>query len=283
LRHAKTGAVAATDETSTDPKETTMSVTLERPSTHHARLWLDRPDKRNAFDDELIDALLARFTELAQDKALRVITLGGRGKHFCAGADLNWMRAQGQQSDAENRAGAHKLAALLRQIDTQPQVVIARVQGAAFGGALGLICASHIAIGSDDLRFCLSEARLGILPAVISPYVVRAMGTRQARRYFVSCELIEAEAASRLNLVHEVVPQAELDARCDALVTQLLSNSPNAQRQARELIELAAAPISDASMNATIELIARLRRSDEGQEGMSAFLEKRSPAWVPGT
>ena len=257
-----------------------MSVTLERPSTQHARLWLDRPDKRNAFDDELIDALLAHFTELANDKALRVITLGGRGKHFCAGADLNWMRAQGQQSEAENRAGAKKLARLMQQIDTQPQVVIARVQGAAFGGALGLICAAHIAIGGDDLRFCLSEARLGILPAVISPYVVRAMGARQARRYFSSCELIDAAQAERLQLVHEVVPAEQLDARCESLVTQLLTISPNAQREAHQLIEVASAPISDSSIDATIELITRLRKSDEGQEGMSAFLEKRKPNWV---
>lgn len=258
-----------------------MSVTLERPSPHHARLWLDRPDKRNAFDDALIDALLAHFTELAQDEDLRVITLGGRGKHFCAGADLNWMRAQGQQSDAENRAGARQLAALLQQIDTQPQVVIARVQGAAFGGALGLICAAHIAIGSDDIRFCLSEARLGILPAVISPYVVRALGARQARRYITSCELIDAPQALHLSLVHEVVPPEKLDDRCEEMVAQLLTISPNAQREARALIELASGPIDDHTIDATIDLIARLRRSPQGQEGMAAFLEKHQPSWVP--
>lgn len=256
-----------------------MTVTLERTSKAHAKLWLDKPDKRNAFDDQLIDELLAQFTHLAGDSELRVITLGGRGKHFCAGADLNWMRAQGQQSVADNQAGAQKLAALLAQIDQQPQVVIARVQGAAFGGALGLICAAHIAIGADDVRLCLSEARLGILPAVISPYVVRAMGARQARRFFVSCEMIDAPLAARLNLLHEVVPLAELDARCDALVAQLLRNSPNAQRSARHLIELADAPITEAMLDGTIELIARLRTSAEGQEGMGAFLEKRNPAW----
>jgi methylglutaconyl-CoA hydratase len=257
-----------------------MSITLERISTHHARLWLDKPEKRNAFDDDVIDELLTHFTQLADDETLRVITLGGRGKHFCAGADLNWMKAQGQQTTAENRAGAKKLSSLLQQIDRQPQVVIARVQGAAFGGALGLICAAHIVIGADDIRFCLSEARLGILPSVIGPYVVRAMGQRQARRYIASCELIEASKAQQLNLVHEVVPLADLDKTCDALVAQLLTVSPNAQRRTRELVELTTGLITDTMIDGTIDLIAQLRRSPEGQEGMAAFLEKRNPFWT---
>lgn len=257
-----------------------MTLLLERPNPQCARVWLNRPDKHNAFDAALIDELLQCFTELAQDTRLRVITLAGQGKHFCAGADLAWMKQQGQQSADENRAGAQKLARLMQQIDRQPQVVIARVQGAAFGGALGLICAAHIAIGADNIRFCLSEARLGLLPAVISPYVVRAMGQRQARRYFASAELIEAQAAQRLGLVHEVVPLDQLDARCEALAQQLLTASPAAQRQVRELVELASGQLDDTLIDATCDYIVALRNSTEGQEGMSAFLEKRQPDWI---
>lgn len=258
-----------------------MSVTLERPSAQHAKLWIDRPEKRNAFDAALIEALLEQLQQLAAEPELRVITLGGKGKHFSAGADLNWMRAQGQQSRENNKQGAARLAALMRQIDQQPQVVVARVQGAAFGGALGLICASHIAIGADNSRFCLSEARLGLLPAVISPYVVRALGRRQARRYFSSCELIEAATAERLGIIHEMVPLDQLDARCDALVAQLLEASPAAQQGVNTLIELASGPIDEHTIDACCDLIADLRKSEQGQEGMAAFLEKRRPSWAP--
>lgn len=259
------------------------TISLERESPQHAKLWIERADKRNAFDAGIIEALLHQLRALAKEDTLRVITLGGRGKHFSAGADLNWMRAQGLQSAEENYTGAQQLAQLLQQIDTQPQVIVARVQGAAFGGALGLICASHIAIGADNIRFCLSEARLGLLPAVISPYVVRAMGQRQARRYFASCEVIEAARAEALQLVHEVVPLSELDATCDALVAKLLEAAPGAQQRARALIELAASsssgPVSDAVIDASCALIAELRTGHEGQEGMAAFLEKRTPSW----
>lgn len=257
-----------------------MTITVEHSNPKHATVWLDRPKKLNAFDDATIDELLQAFDQLAKDSTLRVITLAGRGKHFCAGADLEWMKKQGQQSAEENRAGAQKLAKLMQQIDQQPQVVIARVQGAAFGGALGLICAAHIVIGADNIRFCLSEAKLGLLPAVISPYVVRAMGQRQARRYFASAELIQADDAKRLGLVHEIVPLDELDAHCNAMVEQLLAASPAAQRQVRELVELADGKLDKTLIDATCDYIVALRTSPDGQEGMSAFLEKRQPNWI---
>ncbi len=256
------------------------SLLQETVNPAQVRLTLNRPEKRNAFDAALIDELLQAFQALADQPQVRVIELAAKGKHFSAGADLNWMRAQGQQSEAENYAGAQQLARLLQQIDRQPQVVIARVQGAAFGGALGLIAASHIAVAAEDARFCLSEVRLGLLPAVIGPYVVRALGARQARRYMSTAELIDAPTALRLNLVHEVVAGDQLDSVCATIADKLLQGAPSAQQQVPALIATCNQPVIDEPMiDSTCQLIARLRTADEGQEGMGAFLEKRPAHW----
>ena len=246
-----------------------------------SRITLNNPDKRNAFDNTIIEALIEAFKQAGEDKHTRVILLDAAGKHFSAGADLNWMRAMGELDADQNRADAQRLAALMSAIDGAAKPVIARVQGAAFGGALGLICAADIAVAADDARFCLSEVKLGILPAVIAPYVVRAMGARQARRYFMTAEVIDAPRAGQLGLVHEVVPAVDLDTTVERLITALLNGAPAAQRRARELVHRADNSAVDPEVvDYTADLIAELRTGAEGQEGLSAFLEKRAPSWT---
>ena len=257
-----------------------MSVQTTRrgPVTH---ITLNNPDKRNAFDNTIIEALIDAFQQAGSDDG-RVIVLDAAGKHFSAGADLNWMRAMGALDEQENRADALRLATLMDTIDRAGKPVIARVQGAAYGGALGLICAADIAVAADDARFCLSEVKLGILPAVIAPYVVRALGARQARRYVMTAEVIDAARAGRLGLVHEVVPAADLDSTVDTLVIALLDGAPEAQRRARELVHRADdSDVSQGLIEYTANLIAELRTGAEGQEGLGAFLEKRPPNWKP--
>ncbi len=245
-----------------------------------ARITLDNPDKRNAFDDRIIASLTEAFERVGGDDSVRVVVLQAAGKHFSAGADLNWMRAMGKLDAQQNRDDALRLARLMQVIDQCPKPVVARVQGAAFGGALGLICAADMAVAADNARFCLSEVKLGIVPAVISPYVVRALGARQANRYFMTAEVIPADRAVALGIVHEVVAESELDTSVDALVASLLSAAPQAQIEARELIaQVSHGPIDQAMLNHTADLIARLRTGAEGQEGLSAFLEKRKPNW----
>jgi len=245
-----------------------------------ARITLDNPDKRNAFDDSIIASLTEAFEEAGGDDSVRVVVLQAAGKHFSAGADLNWMRAMGKLDAQQNRDDALKLARLMQAIDQCPKPVIARVQGAAFGGALGLICAADMAVAADNARFCLSEVKLGIVPSVISPYVVRAMGARQANRYFMTAEVIPAERAMALGIAHEIVLENELDHRVDSLINALLAAGPQAQIEARNLIaRVSHGPIDQAMLNDTADLIARLRTGAEGQEGLSAFLEKRTPNW----
>lgn len=245
-----------------------------------ARITLNNPDKRNAFDNTVIEALIDAFQNANADDRARVIVLQAAGKHFSAGADLGWMRKMGGLGYQENYQDAQRLAELMHVIDTSNKPVIARVQGASFGGALGLICASDIAVCADDARFCLSEVKLGILPAVIAPYVVRAMGERQARRYFMSAEIFTADDALRLGVVHEAVPMEQLDERVEGFIEALQAGAPKAQIAARELVARTGHDSIDRSMiDYTAELIARLRTEEEGQEGLGAFLEKRSPAW----
>ena len=246
-----------------------------------ARITLNNPDKRNAFDDSIIASLTEAFAQAGNDDAVRVVVLQAAGKHFSAGADLNWMRAMGKLDAQQNRDDALKLARLMQSIDQCPKPVIARVQGAAFGGALGLICAADMAVAADNARFCLSEVKLGIVPAVISPYVVRAMGARQANRYFMTAEVIPAERAVALGIAHEVVPESELNDSVDSLINALLAAAPQAQIEARNLIaRVSHGPIDQAMLDDTADLIARLRTGEEGQEGLSAFLEKRTPNWI---
>lgn len=245
-----------------------------------ARITLDNPAKHNAFDDGIIETLIRAFNEASANSNVRIILLSANGKHFSAGADLNWMKRMGELDRAQNQADSLRLAELMRTIDRAGKPVICRVQGAAFGGALGLICACDIAVASDDARFCLSEVKLGILPAVISPYVVRAMGARQAQRYFMTAEIIPASVAERLGIVHEQVPSDQLDVRIEAIIHALRQGAPQAQLKSRGLIErVAGRPIDADVIGYTAELIAELRTEDEGREGLTAFLDKRTPRW----
>lgn len=245
-----------------------------------ARITLDNPAKHNAFDGGIIEALISAFNEASANDHVRIILLAGKGRHFSAGADLNWMKRMAELDREQNQADSLRMAELMRTIDRAGKPVVCRVQGAAFGGALGLICACDIAVASDDARFCLSEVKLGILPAVISPYVVRAMGARQAQRYFMTAEIIPAATAERLGLVHEQVPADQLDARIDAIIQALRQGAPQAQLKSRELIEqVADRPIDAGVIGYTAELIATLRTEDEGREGLSAFLDKRASRW----
>lgn len=245
-----------------------------------ARITLNRPDKSNAFDDQVIADLTQRLQQADADEQVRMVVLGARGKHFSAGADLGWMKRTAQMSEAENIADARQLANLMLTLDRLSKPTVARVQGAAYGGALGLICACDIAIASETARFCLSEARLGLAPAVISPYVVRAMGSRAARRYFLTTEVMSAQLAHRLNIVHEVVPETELDEKLDAICEQLRRSGPEALRACKQLIEQVEDGLPGPELQAeTVNLIARLRTGVEGQEGLTAFFEKRAPHW----
>jgi len=255
----------------------TVSLTINNDL---ARITLDNPAKHNAFDHTIIEALIQAFHDASSNDDVRIILLTANGKHFSAGADLGWMKRMGEMDYEQNLADSLRLAELMRTIDRAGKPVVCRIQGAAFGGALGLICACDIAIASDDARFCLSEVKLGILPAVISPYVVRAMGARQAQRYFMSAEVISAAVAERLGLIHEQVPSEQLDQRIDAIITALHQGAPRAQLQSRDLIEAVAdRPIDTGVIRYTAELIAALRTADEGREGLGAFLEKRPALW----
>lgn len=255
----------------------TASLTIDQDL---ARITLNNPDRRNAFDDQTIDALIAAFQQAESSAQTRLILLSAEGSHFSAGADLTWMKRMGELTSDQNRTDALRLAKLMHTIDQAAKPVVCRVQGAAYGGALGLICAADIAIASHDARFCLSEVRLGILPAVISPYVVRAMGARQAQRYFMTAEVFDAKEASRLGIVHEQVTADTLDTRISEILAALRLGAPQAQLASRSLIARVAGHTVDQAMLAdTAELIATLRTSAEGQEGLSAFLDKRQPLW----
>ncbi len=247
-----------------------------------ATLWLDRPELHNAFDDALIAALTAELGRLAADRSVRILVLGGRGKSFSAGADLNWMKRMAGYSEAENRRDADALAGLMRVLDTFPKPTLARVHGAAYGGGVGLVACCDIAVAGETAVFCLSEARLGLIPAVISPYVVAAMGARAARRYFLTAETFDAPTARSLGLVHAVAEA--LDAEIERILVPLLAAGPEAQRECKSLIaRVSRGAIDDAMVDDTAARIARIRVSPEGREGIAAFLEKRRPAWVGGS
>jgi methylglutaconyl-CoA hydratase len=255
-----------------------MTVSLNRKDAI-ATITLDRPEKHNAFDDAVIEKLAACFEQAGKDPAVRIIILQANGKHFSAGADLDWMRRMADMDWQQNRADALALAELMRTIDQNPKPVICRVQGAAYGGALGLICASDIAIAARGSRFCLSEVRLGILPAVISPYVVRAIGRRQAQRFFMTAEVIADEPAKQLGIIHELCAAEDIDSVIEKTCIALLDGAPGAQWRSRELVEKAAGPIDDALVEFTAELIANLRTESEGRDGLDAFLNKSTPGW----
>lgn len=245
-----------------------------------ARVTLDRPEVRNAFDEVLIQALTGAFLSFNDDAETRVVVLEGEGPTFCAGADVLWMRRAGSFSKLENEADAERMAGMLRAIDRCPRPVVAVVQGAAIGGGVGLAAAADVAIAAEDALFSLSEVKLGILPSVISPYVLRAIGARQARRYFLTGERFGAAEARRIGLVHEVVPAAELGAARDRIVAALLTSAPEAVGVAKGLIAEVAGRPPDEALPVTVRTIAERRASDEAKEGLTAFLEKRPPSWV---
>jgi methylglutaconyl-CoA hydratase len=244
-----------------------------------ARLTLDRAEKHNAFDDAVIRELTAHLAALDSDPQVRVVVLTGAGASFSAGADLNWMRAMAGYGERENRADALALADLMGALDRLARPTIARVNGPAFGGGVGLIACCDIVIASSAARFAFTEVRLGLAPAVISPFVIAAIGARQARRLFATGETFDAAHAQAIGLVHEVVAPDALDASVEAVVAQLLQGGPEALRAIKDLVHTVAAEDADDLRGHTAELIARLRASPEGQEGLGAFLAKRPPGW----
>jgi len=247
-----------------------------------ARVTLDRPEIRNAFDDALIVALTSVLRELDADDAVRAVVLAGNGPAFCAGADLNWMKRMAGYGYEQNLADAQALAEMLRTLDRMRKPTIARVHGPAFAGGVGLVAACDIAIGVPDAKFCLSEAKLGLSPATISPYVVRAMGERAARRYFLSAEVFDGVEAQRIGLLTAVSPSDNLDGEIDEILKHLAQGGPVAIAKIKDLIRrVSSGAIDDAMIEDTAQRIAEIRVSPEGREGIAAFLEKRRPAWKP--
>lgn len=258
------------------------TTTLDIAISHRvAIVWMARETVRNAFNEASIAELTETFTTLGADPDVRAIVLAGKGPAFCAGADLGWMKRMASFTHQENFADALKLATMLRTIDECPKPVIARVHGDAYAGGVGLVAACDIAVAALGADFCLSETRLGLIPATIGPYVIRAMGAHAARRYFLTAEKFDAGEAFRLGLVHDLAPPEELDLHINALLGALMQTSANAVSESKRLVrELADRPIDDAIVADTAERIASIRTSDDGREGVRAFLEKRKPRWV---
>jgi methylglutaconyl-CoA hydratase len=253
---------------------------LERRADGVVRLTLSRPAIHNAFDDRQIAELTAAFGDLAGDDTVRAIVLTGAGRSFSAGADLEWMKRTATYGAAENEADAAVLAGTLGKLNFMPKPTVALVQGGAYGGGVGLVAACDIAIATEDAIFSLSEVKLGIIPSVISPYVVAAIGARAARRYFLTAERFGAREAHRIGLVHEVVPVDDLAAAGERMVSHLLNAGPEAARKAKRLIaDVAGRPVDADLMAETARRIADARSSPEGQEGIAAFLERRKPSW----
>ncbi len=256
------------------------AISLAIDSRGVATLTLSRPEKHNAFDDVIIGQLIDALDRVAADEDVRVLVLAAEGKSFSAGADLAWMQRMANYSEAQNCEDARALAAMLKRLNTLPQPTIAKVQGAAYGGAVGLVSCCDMAIGTERARFCLSEVKIGLIPATISPYVINAIGPRAARRYFTTAEVIDAEQALKLGLLSETVEAEALEPAVERLLLTLLENGPSALRAAKALvIDYAQQPISDALIEDSCKRIASIRVSSEGQEGLQAFLEKRPPAW----
>jgi methylglutaconyl-CoA hydratase len=256
-------------------------IELHRPSAHVAEVWLNRPEVRNAFNEELIAELTQTFAALSAEPDLRVIVLGARGKAFCAGADLNWMRAMADFSWEQNRADAQKLADMLWTIDQCPVPIVGRVQGDCYAGGMGLAAVCDVVVAVDSATFCLSEARLGLLPGTISPYVIRAMGTQAAKRYMVTAERFSATQAHAMGMVHELCTLDTLDAKVAEIVGVLCGNGPQALRACKQLVQdVAGKSIDEALRIETARRIADIRASDEGKEGLQSFLQKRPAQWT---
>jgi methylglutaconyl-CoA hydratase len=249
-----------------------------------AGVFLNRPEVRNAFNDAVITELTQTFAQLGADPDLRVIVLGGHGKAFCAGADLSWMRDMAGYTWEQNRADAQRLADMLWTLYSCPVPVVGRIHGDCYAGGLGLAAVCDVVVAAEEAHFCLSEAKLGLLPATIGPYVIRALGEQAARRYFITAERFSAAEARRLGLVHEVATASELDARVSAIVGAIITNGPAATQACKALVrDLAGAPLTPELRAETARRIADIRASDEGREGVQAFLNKRAAAWLGGS
>lgn len=259
---------------------TTLTLSTRAPGV--AQITMARPAVFNAFDEIMIGELDEAFAQLADDASVRVIVLAGEGRHFSAGADLQWMQRASTASQAWNLADARRFAAMLARIESCPKPTVARIQGAALGGGVGLACACDFAIAADNASFAVSEAKFGILPAVIGPYVTNAVGKRQARRLALSTSRIGAAEALAIGLVQQVVPLDALDGAVDATLTELLAGGPNAQREIKQLFaQLEVGPITPEVRELTAQTISRVRGTDEAREGFAAFLAKRPAAWIP--
>lgn len=246
-----------------------------------ATVTLNRPDTRNAFNEETIAEITRAFRELGEDDDLRAIVLAANGPAFCAGADLNWMKKMAGYTHAENQADALQLAEMLRTIYLCPKPVVAKVQGDCYAGGMGLVAACDIVVAVDEANFCLSEVKLGLIPATISPYVIKAMGENASRRYFLTAERFTASEALRIGFAHEVVAADALDAKVADIVKALVNNSPHAVRHAKALVrDVVGKTVDDALLADTAERIAHIRASEQGREGVASFLEKRKPNWL---
>jgi methylglutaconyl-CoA hydratase len=244
------------------------------------RITLNRPELRNAFDDALIASLTEALQDAGKDEGVRVVILAANGPAFCAGADLNWMKRMAGYSYQENLADAQALAGMLSTLDRLPKPTIARVHGPVFAGGTGLVAACDIAVGTPQAKMCFSEAKLGLSPATISPHVIRAIGERAARRYFLTAEVFEAEEAHRIGMLTMLVPPSGLDSAVEGLVSNLLAGGPQAHARIKELIRaVAPRPVEDALVAETARRIAEIRVSPEGREGIASFLEKRKASW----
>jgi methylglutaconyl-CoA hydratase len=247
-------------------------------------VWMNRPKLRNVLDEIMIVELIAAMRVLDSDPSVRVVVLAGAGESFCAGADLNWMQRMADCSFERNRADAMDFAAMLHTINTLKKPTIARVHGAAFAGGIGLVAACDMAVAAYEAEFCLPEVRLGLIPATIGPYVIRAMGERMARRYFLSAERFTAAEAYRIGLVSDIAPLDELDARINELLGHLIQGGPEAQALAKDWIRAVAdTPITPDLVKESAARLAAVRASAEGREGIRSFLEKRKPAWLSRT
>ena len=246
-----------------------------------ARLWLNRPEQRNAMNDAMSAELPKALAALEKDTSVRVVVLGGRGTAFCSGADLGRMDQAGRAGAARNRAQAMKSARLFHRLYVFPKPTIARIHGAAFAGGMGLVCACDVVVASEEATFCLPETRIGLVPAMISPYVVRAMGANAARRFVLSGERFSARDAHRLGMVHELAPAAKLDAAVDRIAEAFVACAPGALAEMKQLLRtVSGAPITPKLIARTAGVIARRRASAEAREGIASFREKRRPKWV---
>jgi methylglutaconyl-CoA hydratase len=259
----------------------TPTLDIRRPSPQVAEVYLNRPEVRNAFNDGVITELTQAFMKLGADPALRVVVLGGHGKAFCAGADLAWMRTMAGYDWERNRTDAQALAKMLWTIYSCRLPVVGRIHGDCYAGGVGLAAVCDVLVAEESAHFCLSEAKLGLLPATIGPYVMRALGEQASRRFFITAERFSAQRAHALGFVHEVVAADALDPRIGEIVAALVANGPAAVTACKRLVQdLAGAPIDDALRADTARRIADIRASAEGKEGVQAFLDKRAPAWI---